>query len=95
MRPRRTVNSNCVFRLVGGTEDNDLFVHRDVANDGTNAPVLRSTWEPTAEERLAIFEGANIELTVWGEGTPPVNLAITDVVLGAPPRLAREGEADG
>jgi hypothetical protein len=81
MKPRRTHSSNQVFRLEGGTEDNDLWVRRDI-EDGE--PTITSVWEPTAEERAAIAAGANIELTVWGMGTPPVALRPTDEPLGKP-----------
>lgn len=79
MRPRRTVESNQVFRLAGGTEDNDLWTR--VARDEDGLQVVISTWEPTDEERSAIAAGANIELCVWG-GQPPVSLAVTQVQLG-------------
>lgn len=74
MRPRRTPQSNSVFRLPGGTEDNDLWVEKGQI-DGE--AVIRSLWVPTEEERRAIAEGANLELVTWGAGTPPVSLATT------------------
>lgn len=74
MKPRRTPSSNTVFSLPGGTEDNDLWVRRDVL---AGEPVICSVWVPTDEERAAIAGGANIELIVWGEGTPPVALRTT------------------
>lgn len=83
MKPRRTVVSNRVFRLPGGTEDNDLWVYADI--DTRGEPVIRSTWVPTEDERKAIAEGQNIELVVWGAGHPPVNMQLTDVPLGKPP----------
>lgn len=83
MRPRRTPSSNKVFRLVGGTEDNDLWVRLDV--DEHEQPVICSTWEPTDEERQAIAEGENVELIVWGRGTPPVALRTTPETLGKGP----------
>jgi hypothetical protein len=83
MKARRTVRSTTVFRLPGGTEDNDLWVE-PVADEGGH-PILSSTWEPTEDERLAIAKGANVELLVWGEGTPPVALRTTDVQLGKAP----------
>lgn len=94
MKPRRTPRSNKVFRLVGGTEDNDLWVetttheglpcitlhvHKGLEDEH---PVVTSTWELTPEERELIAAGQNIELTVWGEGTPPVALCVTDEPLG-------------
>jgi hypothetical protein len=81
MKPRRTPYSNQVFRLVGGTEDNDLWTQLDESEDGT--PLIRSTWQLDDDERQAIADGANVELIVWGTGTPPVLLQITDVPIGA------------
>lgn len=75
MKPRRTPTSNRVFRLPGGTEDNDLWVRED--QDEVGAPLICSVWVPTDEERRAIARGDNIELAVWGTGTPPVSLAVT------------------
>jgi hypothetical protein len=40
---------------------------------------------PTDEEREKIAAGANIELTTWGTGTPPLAMRITDTPLGRPP----------
>ena len=73
MRPRRTAETDKVFRLAGGNEDDDLWVKQG-STDGT--PWLQSTWELDDDERLAIATGATIELRVYGEGTPPVSLAV-------------------
>jgi hypothetical protein len=83
VRPRRTHSSNCVFRLPGGTEDNDLWIER---MDSSNGPALRSVWEPTEDERRRIAAGENVYLVVWGTGTPPVALGVINQPLGkAPP----------
>jgi hypothetical protein len=82
MRARRTVESNQVFRLPGGTEDNDLWVRR--ALDSGGRPVICSVWELDEDERAAIAAGANVELVVWGDGTPPVAMHTTTVALGRP-----------
>lgn len=37
-----------------------------------------SVWEPTEEERRRIATGANVELHVWAQPTPPVGFTITD-----------------
>lgn len=81
MRPRRTPFTDCVFRLPGGTEDNDLWVARDTSEEG--APILRSTWQPSKKEREAIAAGENIELIIWDSSHPPVAVATTAVPLGA------------
>lgn len=83
MKPRRTHNSNKVFKLPGGTEDNDLWI--EVKEDEEHYIVLASTWVPTDEERERIANGENIELMVWGQGHPPVAMRLTDVPLGKKP----------
>ena len=80
MKPRRTPNSNQVFTLPGGTEDNDLWVERTTSEQGS---CIRSVWQLTDDERARITAGENIYLIVWGSGTPPVVLGVTDEPLGA------------
>lgn len=80
MKARRTPSSNQVFRLEGGTEDNDLWVEVAVSDQG---PCLRSVWELTPKEREQVAAGANVYLLTWGAGTPPVALGVTDEPLGA------------
>lgn len=84
MKPRRTHQSNRVYRLAGGNEDNDLWVMETFASDEPTRRVILSVWEPTAEERARIAAGENIELAVWG-GQPPVAIGVTDVPLGKAP----------
>jgi hypothetical protein len=79
MNPRRTPNSNCVFRLPGGTEDNDLWVEQTTSEQG---PCIRSVWQLSDEERARVAAGENVYLVVWGTGTPPVALGVTDDPLG-------------
>lgn len=83
MKPRRTHHSNGVFRLSGGTEDNDLWVEK---TDSDNGACIRSVWEPTAEERGRIAAGENVYMVVWGDWHPPVAMGVTDDPLGAAPR---------
>jgi hypothetical protein len=75
MMPRRHAGSNVVFRLPGGTEDNDLWSEVTNGSDGIQ---IRSLWVPSDEERKQIAEGANIELIVWGGTHPPVAVVIAD-----------------
>jgi hypothetical protein len=82
MKPRRTVFSNMVFRLVGGNEDSDLWTRRDVDGDGD--PVLCSTWVPTDDERSQIAQGHNIEVIIWGESHPAMAVRTDDAALGRP-----------
>lgn len=81
MKPRRTIESNCVYSLEGGTEDNDLWAEQ--ATDQYGNLVVCSVWVPTEAERRMIAEGHNIELRIFG-GQPPVAMVVTDVPLGRP-----------
>ena len=72
-----------MFRLPGGTEDNDLWVYD--LDDGAGNHVIASVWEPTEEERDMICDGANIRLLVWGNGMAPVAMDTTDESLGKAP----------
>jgi hypothetical protein len=82
MKPRRTHFTNKVFRLSGGTEDNDLWAY--IQRDDQGTPIVCSVWVPTEEERERIANGENIRLCVWG-GQPPVVLDLTDEPLGKAP----------
>ena len=83
MRARRTHYTTRVFRLPGGTEDNDLWVYDMPDNDGDN--VICSVWVPTDEERAAIASGENVRLMIWGYGIPPLAIDTTDEPLGRDP----------
>lgn len=89
MKPRRTVLSNRVYRLDGGTEDNDLWATYGLEG---GEETLTSVWEPTDEERRQIADGANLALTTWGSGTPPVALRTTVVQLGRAPSEGADHE---
>lgn len=80
MRPRRTPDSNVVFSLPGGTEDNDLWLCRTTTED--DDPVLMSIWELDDDERQIIARGGCVRLIVWGAGTPPVAIGVYDGPLG-------------
>ncbi len=84
MKPRRFPAANKVFSLLGGNEDNDLWVEQAAFTDGT--PFIRSVWELSDDERRRVAEGHNICLTVIGEGTPPVQMQIT------PEQPGKDGE---
>ena len=80
MKPRRTPLSTTVFRLPGGTEDNDLWVTEYGSEKGGRA--IGSVWELTPEGRAEVYAGANVELVVFGGSQPPVTLRTTIVPLG-------------
>lgn len=82
MKPSRTHNSNVVFRLPGGNENNDLWGERQTHDLGD---AIRSVWVPTPEERERIANGENIALTIWGYIQPPVAISVTDEPLGRRP----------
>lgn len=102
MRSRRTRSSNGVFRLGGGTEDNDLHVQRveaavelgfDPNDPCADMPAIRSVWEPRPEERAALACGANIELVVVGTEQPPVSINTTDEQARSRPNRLTDGRA--
>jgi hypothetical protein len=76
MKVISTPYTNVVFRLPGGTDDNNLPVF--VGDNEQGEKVIVSTWELDDEERAAIAQGATISLVVWGEGTPPVALSVDE-----------------
>lgn len=82
MKGRRTHESNDVFKLEGGTEDNDLWVER---REGQWGPEVASVWVPSDDERAAIARGDNIELVILGRGIPPLMMHPTNVRIGKPP----------
>jgi hypothetical protein len=79
MRPRRTIYTDRVFSLPGGTEDNDLWTYMVVTDSGSG---IASVWVPTDDERAAIAAGENIRLVVFGMTMPPVYLDLTDEAIG-------------
>ncbi len=78
IHPRRFHSANTVWRLEGGTEDNDLWALNHDTGFGTG---VTSVFVPTDEQREAIANGENIALTVIG-GQPPVLLRLTNEPLG-------------
>ena len=74
MKARRTTETNRCFVLPGGNEDNDLWV-QDAVDPGGH-PVICSYWFPNDDEKQRIMNDEAIELIVWGNGHPPVALAV-------------------
>lgn len=69
MTPRGFPSQNLVYR--GPTPDvGDLPCQR------IKPGMILSVWELTPEERIAIAEGADIELVILTEPIPPVSLAV-------------------
>lgn len=71
-KPIRTPDTNLVYKLPGGTEDNDLPCVREVVG-GT--PVICSTWQLDTDELVRVTETGCVDLAIWGEPIPPVNIA--------------------
>lgn len=90
MRARRFPMANAVYSLVGGTEDNDLWVEQGETVDGT--PYLRSVWDLTDNERQEVADGHNICLVVIGTGTPPVQMMVTPEQPGKGEDEEQEGQ---
>lgn len=76
MKPIRTALTNRIFKLEGGTEENDLPV--EACEDEAENTILVSTWKLSADERRAIYAGKNIELLVWGTAHPPVAIRLAN-----------------
>lgn len=86
LNPRRFHSANKVWKLEGGTEDNDLWALNHEVNDevmGTT-PAVTSVFVPTDFQRREIARGANIALTVLGR-QPPVMVRLTDEPIGKKP----------
>ena len=70
MWPVQTSDTNLVYKLPGGTEENDLPCTR--VREG----FVISEWELSDAERAAISLGARVELGVHGEPHVPVQLSV-------------------
>lgn len=73
MKPIKTNHTDKVFKLIGGAEENDLWVDAD-----RQQKTLTSTWHPDESDLAILNAGGSIELCVWGFGHPPVSLAVAE-----------------
>lgn len=48
---------------------------------GYHSPAIRTLWAPDASERAALATGAMLELLVWGQTHPPVNVNVQRGVI--------------
>lgn len=78
MKPIYTHHTNATYTLPGGNESNNLPINKTVSADGKK--ILISTWQLDDSERELISKKGVIELIIWGEGHPPVALAVVDFV---------------
>lgn len=74
MKPVETDTTNTVFKLQGGTEENDLPILS--TDGGDHGPTLTSFWRLDGHERRIIAEGGRVVLTVFGRAHPPVLISI-------------------
>lgn len=83
MKARRFHSANKVYRLGGGTEDNDLWVLEEEGSDEVigECTLITSVWELDEEERNMVAAGANIALTLV-HAQVPVQVAVTSEPLG-------------
>ena len=78
MRPIRTPDTDLVFKLRGGTEENDLPAERVETPEGPGAAAVVTVWDLDSEERAAVAAGAMIRLTIFDGLIPPVALGVED-----------------
>lgn len=80
MKPRNFPGSNMTYR--GGKQprnqlgDHEMEPVGDLPCRRIQPGLIQSVWELTPEERIAIAEGADIELLIMTEPIPPVSIAI-------------------
>lgn len=79
MKPVTTPETNALYHLVGGTEENDLPVEK--GNGPDEGPYTISEWVLTPPEREAIACGGRIQLMMRTHAVPPT--AILVVVRGS------------
>lgn len=90
MRPRRIRGlADKVFRLTGGTEDNDLFVSLIEPSEDYPTGAVTSYWKLDADElELLKRNGGYLELTVLSVPPPPVAMRAVELEVPIePPRF--------
>lgn len=91
VRAVKTARSNFVFNPPRGGQGwcDPVWVERTTISigDGDRLPCLKLAFELDAADLVRLNAGARLELTVVGEGMPPVALA-AGVVDGPPAALA-------
>lgn len=73
MRPVETEDCNFTYKLVGGTDENDLPCRRQ---DGK----VTSFWEADAPETMTIVSDGHVVLWVWWLDMIGVDVTLTDVM---------------
>lgn len=69
MKPIRTPESDTVYTLPGGNEDN--FLHAQHVEDG-----VKSVWRPSPEELALLYGGGRVVLMIYGSLVPPVSIGV-------------------
>lgn len=72
MRPVKTPQTNTVYKLPSGTEENDLWVEAGMGPG--DQPVTISEWEFSPVEREAIAVGGRVQLIIHSHIVPAVSL---------------------
>lgn len=88
MRPIRTTDCNATLTLPGGTQDNDLPAVRGLVYDASRGQTetdasrgFVTRWMPDEAEARQLEAGGMVQLTVWGNGHPPVAVSVTPGVM--------------
>ena len=98
VRPIKTERANQVFNPPACADDwcDPVWVERTTQpiSDGRTARALKLTYELDPNDLVHLNAGARIELTIFGDGMPPVSLGIAPAEvpaisddLGAWPKL--------
>lgn len=100
MKPIETQKCNLVYKLPGGTEDNDLPCERVVFDgpDGTKFTGIRSYWELQPQDVEIVQEAGGqcyFVLTIYSEPIPPVALSVEPIPADAETDVAENGHPDG
>jgi hypothetical protein len=74
MESKQTKSCSIIFKLEGGTKENDLHGYRTL--DTNNNIVSCGVFTPNEEERIEIANGARIVVAIWGKTVPPMNVII-------------------
>lgn len=81
MIPVRTDGCVAEYQLPDGT--GRMPVERELVTNtrGETTSVVISTWEADTDELAAIMVTGRVELAIWGEPIPPVNVAPPEQVM--------------
>lgn len=90
MKPAFLPGQSNSVRFRGGTEapyyELPLVVEIDNSKQGMEIMSMESTWDLTPEERIAVAEGAMVEVTLYGISAahPPIRVEVSKRVRELP-----------